>query len=226
MDVDNPMSVEQRTQGGNGSAEMPTASAVRPLFTSRRGVVPYIASWSGEEAFPVEIVARAEGIAYADETLLDRDDHGVLWSRVPSRPGTGEPRYNTVHPLRQRRAMRRLLCQVCAGPADENEHGTLWLLRDHREDWADWPEGMGNAHPPLCLRCAHISVKACPWLTPGFVAIRARSTITGVSGELFRPGHSGPEFATMTIAYRHSTRRWMQARQLVRTLHDCTLVTL
>ena len=123
--------------------------------------------------------------------------------------------------------MRRLLCQVCAGPADHNEQGSLWLLRDHREDWADWPEGMGNAPPPLCLRCAHISVKACPRLTPGFVAVRAHSTITGISGPLYGPGYPGPGLdTTMTIAYRNPVHRWMQARQLVRTLHDCTLITL
>jgi hypothetical protein len=126
-----------------------------------------------------------------------------------------------------RRAMRHLLCQVCAGPADHNEQGALWLLRDHRKDWSNWPEDMGNGHPPLCLRCARISVRVCPWLRPGYVAVRAHSAIVGVSGALYTADSPFPRFAaTTTVAYGDAACRWMRAGQLLRTLRYCAMVEL
>jgi hypothetical protein len=182
---------------------------------------------SAETRADAQIIQTADGIGYEDETLYDRDGRGVLWSRALSCPGVGEPLYGRVHPLRQRRAMRRLLCQVCAAPADRNESGALWLLRDAREDWPNWPEGMGNAHPPLCLRCALISVKSCPWLRSNFVAVRANSTVSGIAGAVYRPSYPFPEFmTTTTVAYGTRGRLWVQAGQLVRTLHDCKITEL
>jgi hypothetical protein len=198
-----------------------------PPFRGRHGPVPYIVSWSAEKCAGARVIQTVSGIGYADETLYDRDEQGVLWSRVLSRPGIGEPLYGKVHPLRQRRAMRRLLCQVCAGPADKNDLGTLWLLRDYREDWPNWPEGMGNAHPPLCIRCARISVKSCPWLRSNFVAVRANSTVAGVAGAVYLPSYPFPEFmTTTTVAYGARDYRWVQAGQLVRTLHECKITEL
>src|SRR3989442_68826 len=102
--------------------------------------VPYVATWSEERDLPFEVVNRdGRGIAYADEISADRDIHGVLWHRTYSRPRRGRPEFGNVHSLRQRRAMRRLLCQVCGGPADRTQDGVLWLLPDHREDWPGWP---------------------------------------------------------------------------------------
>jgi hypothetical protein len=93
---------------------------------------------------PTVLVESPEGgIAYQDETLADRDRNGVLWHRTPFIPGQGRPDFGRVHPLRQRRTMQRLLCQVCAGPANTTEDGVLWLLKDHRGDWPAWPDGMG-----------------------------------------------------------------------------------
>lgn len=128
-----------------------------------------------------------------------------------------------MHPLRQRRAMRRLLCQVCGGPADRNEHGVLWLLRDHHDDWPNWPEGMANTYPPVCLPCARASIRECPALRRGYVAVRARHCpIVGVygirhalAGSLATP--SGGTIAT----YEDPGIDWTLATQLVRSLHDC-----
>ncbi|MGQ0841769.1 hypothetical protein [Actinokineospora sp.] len=97
------------------------------------------------------------GIAYADETIGDRDRNGVLWTRMPSHPGHGTPEFGKVNSLRQRHAMRKLLCQVCAGPADLADDGVLWLLNDHRDDWPGWPNGMGVTEPPICLPCLRIA---------------------------------------------------------------------
>lgn len=90
--------------------------------------MPYIVEWSGEQLLPSRAVQRGRwGIGFADETLTDRDRDGVLWTRMSSRPGQGRPHYARLHPLRQRRAMRRLLCQVCGELAEYTEQGHLWL---------------------------------------------------------------------------------------------------
>src|SRR5213080_2620982 len=138
----------------------------------RRRIVPYTTRWSSEHRLRPPVIERpgGTGIAFADEILSDRDRHGVLWQRVPSRPGDGRPEFGMVHSGRQRRAMRNLLCQVCAGPADRDDHGTLWLLPDHpgyHDDWPGWPERMATPEPPVCLRCARIAVAACPALRKG-----------------------------------------------------------
>jgi hypothetical protein len=67
----------------------------------QRGLVPYITTWSTEETLPTTVIAahRRPGIAYADETLDDRDEHGILWLRTPSSPGRGRPLFGKVHPL-------------------------------------------------------------------------------------------------------------------------------
>jgi hypothetical protein len=170
-----------------------------------------------------------QGIAYADESSVDRDRDGLLWTRATSRPGVGEPIYQQMHPLRQRRAMRRLLCQVCAGPADHNNRGTLWLIQDQRNLWPGWPEGAQNTHPPLCMRCARIAVKSCPWLKQGYVAVRAQSFVSGAWGGLYRTGWPDRRpllTDALTVNFGDPRMHWLQADQLVRELVDCTFVDL
>lgn len=164
---------------------------------------------------------RATGIAYADETLGDRDQNGVLWQRCPSRPGLGRPIFGAIHPLRQRRAMRRLLCSICGGPPDRTDLGVLWVLRDFRDDWPDWPEGMGAVEPPVCLPCARLSIRLCPALRGGPVFIRVKhSRVAGVYGICYRANDE----VACTVAFTKPAIRYTQAAQLVRELHDCTLV--
>jgi hypothetical protein len=199
--------------------------AGKPLFRGPHGPVPYVARWTAEVDLAAPLIETANGIAYADELSTDRDANGLLWTRVAARPGVGEPIYRELHPLRQRRAMRRLLCQVCAGPADQTDQGVLWLIHDDRGQWPGWPEGAQNTQPPLCLRCARISVKACPWLRDSYVAVRARSFINGASGALHRTGglNTRPVPADVTSVSHEDPRiRWLQADQLIRELYDCT----
>jgi hypothetical protein len=208
---------------------MDAQNGIGVAMRGRHGVVPYIVTWSAEEEArrPAHVIQTAHGIGYFDETLIDRDARGVLWSRTVSKRGVGEPQYARVHSMRQRRAMRRLLCHVCAGPADQNEMGTLWLLHDHSDDWPNWPEGMGNTHPPLCLRCARIAVKSCPWLRSSFVAVRANSTVAGVHGELYKPGYLLPDFVKfVSVDFENPSIRWVRAGHLVRRLNNCTIVSL
>jgi hypothetical protein len=193
------------------------------------GRVPYIAAWTGEEELPTMVINDGlTRIGFADEVLTDRDDRDVLWTRIPSRPGQGRPQFGQVHALRQRRAMRRLLCQVCAKPADRSEHGVLFLLPDHRDDWANWPEGMANTYPPLCLPCARLSVGVCPMLRRGFVAVRARRCpLSGVRGLRYLPARPFPvPVQGIVVGYDDPDIRWTCAVQQVRSLEDCTIVSL
>ncbi|HEV2778776.1 MAG TPA: hypothetical protein VGX25_05185 [Actinophytocola sp.] len=189
--------------------------------------VPYITTWSSEQPLPITVIQRpGSGIGYADEILSDRDENGVLWQRIASQPGRGRPQFGQVHSLRQRRVMRQLLCGICAGPPDHTDQGVLWLLRDYRDDWTDWPSGMGATEPPVCLPCARHSIRACPALRRGYVAVRVgHSAIAGVYGTRYQPGHPSPAaVANILVALDNPTIRWTRAAQLVRELRDCTIV--
>jgi hypothetical protein len=197
------------------------------LFHGPWGPVPYVTKWSAEQDLDAPLIETGRGIGYADEIAADRDLNGVLWSRVSSSPGVGEPLYRMMHSLRQRRAMRKLLCQVCGAPSSETDRGTLWLVRKQPDAPPGWPEGLHNGQPPLCVRCARISVRACPWLREGYVAVRAYSAISGAYGGLYRAGRSqpGPQpREARTLTFHDRDTRWLQASQLVRQLVDCTLV--
>jgi hypothetical protein len=191
-----------------------------------RLVVPYVTAWSAEEEPPVDVVeVPGHGIGYADESVSDRDSRGVLWVRMPFQQGQGRPVFGLVHPLRQRRAMRRLLCQVCAGPADRTEDGMLWLVQDFREDWPGWPERMAVTEPPVCLPCAALSLRVCPALRRGAAAFRARLfPIIGVRGPLYAGGRVPRLLGDELVAFGDRAIRWVRAANLLRELRDCTLV--
>lgn len=200
---------------------LPIATLARPI------VAPYITAWSSEQDPPHQLIAvPGVGIAYADETATDRDRNGVLWYRTCSSPGQGRPDFARVHPHRQRRAMLRLLCQVCAGPADETDEGVLWLLRDYRDDWPDWPNRLAVTEPPVCLSCVGTSLQRCPALRKGAVTFRARRyPIAGVRGAF----HIGRNLAiedAVTVALDDPEIRWVRAISLVRELNDCTIIPL
>jgi hypothetical protein len=186
--------------------------------------VPYITTWSEERPLPATVIEHPSGIRYADETLADRDRNGVLWQRIPSRPGQGRPEFGKVHSLRQRRAMRRLLCGVCGGPADRSDGGVLWLIRDYRDDWPNWPEGMAATEPPVCLPCARISARVCPALRKGHVPFRVRrSIVSAVWGIRYQAGQGIDD---AIVAFDDPAIRWVRAAQLVRELRGCTMVSL
>jgi len=196
-----------------------------PPQTGRQIVVPYITAWTEEKDPPVVLVERpGGGIAYRDETLADRDHNGVLWFRTPFRPGQGRPDFGRVHPVRQRRAMQRLLCQVCAGPANTTEDGVLWLLKDHREDWPMWPNGMGVTEPPICLPCVRLSMRLCPALRKRAVVVRAGTFIVaGVYGTLYRADRSLSAIGPANVSFDDPAIGWIRAVSLVRELHDCAI---
>jgi hypothetical protein len=191
--------------------------------------VPYISKWSGEEAAAsAPVVVRGGRLAYADEQPYDRDRHGVLWTRTPSFPGRGRPEFGAVHSLRQRRAMRRVLCQVCGGPADRDADGVLWLLGEDAHDPASWPDDLLTSHPPLCVPCATTAVQACPHLSAHFVALRVRTwTEVGVRGALYRPAWPAPApVDVVAVTYDDPLMNWVRAGQLIVRLEDYAAVDL
>lgn len=204
-----------------------------PQLLGGNSWVPYISTWSGERtsANGDSIIQRPDGsgIGYTDETILDRDGFDVLWARTVSRIGDGRPLFKQIHAARQRRAMERLLCQVCAQRADRSDQGVLWLIPgDYHDDWHTWPEGLCNPHPPLCQRCADISVHQCPTLRRRHVAIRARHCpISGVVGARYQTGTFRPRMVGGdAVDYLDPAARWMQASQLMRTLSSCTILNI
>ncbi|WP_181789663.1 hypothetical protein [Streptomyces phytophilus] len=194
-----------------------------------RPPVPYVTAWTGEDRRTAPVVvcrANDRGIGYPHENPQERDTMGVLWARRPLRQGHGRPRYGHVHPQRQRRAMHRLLCQVCAAPAYEDEHGTLFLLEDHR-DVPGWPEEEVTAHPPLCLQCAAMSPEWCPHLRrTGAVAVQVQHPdIDGVHGLMYRrEGRLAVPDKAVTVPYDDPAVRWVLAAHLTRVLRGCTIV--
>jgi hypothetical protein len=202
----------------------------RVAEASRAATVPYIVSWSAERLpqQPVVVPRGGYGIGYLDETPDDRDRRGVLWQRTALAQGNGRPEFGRIHALRQRRAMRKLLCQVCGAPADRNEHGVLWLLNEPPAGSPEAEEQSAEGNPPVCLRCAYMAVRMCPHLRNGYVAVRVKAPrIAGVFGALYRPGGLLPKAVdAITVRYDDPRIRWMVAGQLMMTLHGCTVVDL
>jgi hypothetical protein len=190
-------------------------------------VAPYITRWTSEDEPVRPVISRGMGIAFEDEILTDRDKRGVLWTRATQQRGVGRPVFGKVHPLRQRRAMTRLLCQVCAGPADRTADGVLFLLKDHRQDWPDWPNRMGVSEPQVCWSCVRLSARVCPALRRGAVLVRAGwCEIAGVNGVLYSSDPQPRPVGQVTVAFENPAIRWVQAAYLIRELLDCTLIEL
>jgi hypothetical protein len=201
-----------------------------------RLVAPYVTAWSGEEKLPGSVVeVPGVGIGYADETTVDRDRHGVLWSRREYRPGAGRPLFGRVHPMRQRRAMRRLLCSVCGDPASVSDDGVLWLLPVDPDEWRQWPDGQLEAEPPVCVPCVRVAVRVCPALRRTAVAFRVRRCpIVGVHGGLWARAATS-KISTggvlrlvddTTARFNDPAIRYVQAINQVRQLEGCRLVDL
>ncbi|GCD99211.1 hypothetical protein [Embleya hyalina] len=206
------------------------SAAKNPKRTAHRKPaipVPYVSTWSGEIRDARDLQVDTLRISHLPPRPTDRDDHGVLWARYSSRPGRGRPDLGLVHPQRQRRAMELLLCQVTGKRGDVDEQRVLWLLEDHRGDWADWPNGLETTHPPMSRAGVEPSLQWCPHLRNGAVTVRvAASVVTGVYGTLWSidPRTRTTSSTAKSLTFDSPHLPWMQARQLVRTLHGCTIV--
>jgi hypothetical protein len=167
---------------------MTSRSDLTPVALHWQGMrVPWISPWSGEARADHQIVRRrgGPGIGYVDEGLGDRADD-VLWVRMPSAPGLGTPRFAGVHALRQRRAMDRMLCQVCGGATigERADGRTLWLV--HSTTGRPIAEGERTAAPPVHEACAREAVRDCPHLLRGWTAALVGGAPSwGVAGILY-----------------------------------------
>ncbi|MGW0952831.1 hypothetical protein [Streptomyces sp. NPDC002545] len=185
--------------------------------------VPYIAAWSSEHLPKPGIFRAPDGIALVG---YPRDSAGVSWQPWALRQGEGTPEYAVVHGPRQRRAMRRQLCQVCGGPADVNEQGVLWLLEDTR-GVPGWPEREVTTHPPVCLSCAPLPVRLCPHMENAVAVRVGRVVVDGVYGRLYAPGLGGLVPGEKKVVFADEPRvRWMYGGQLAATLMNVTVVDL
>lgn len=194
--------------------------------------VPYIAAWSNEHLPQPTIVTAADGIAFGDAlgpNRHGRDPAGVLWTRWALRQGDGRPEFNVVHAPRGKRAMRKLLCQVCGGPSDVNEQGRLFLLEDERAV-EGWPEREITTHPPLCLTCAPLAARLCTHLQDNVVAVRVgRVDVDCVYGDVYARS-KGP-FPVLVkkkqiVPFDDQRVKWTLGSQLAATLMDVTVVDL
>lgn len=195
---------------------------------------PWIVVWTGEPAIPGEIIARSNGIAYVDEIPADRGRHGELLRRGV-RPvqddQRGKPLFADINHAKQRRALRLLLCQVCAEPAGCTEAGTLWILT---VDAYEKALEIGFVQAPVCLPCARIAVEVCPRLRAGHVALRARAVRpTGVVGTLCAPNPNPLNPNEIRVverdyaAYFHDPLLpWVLASEIRVELSDVTVVDL
>lgn len=188
--------------------------------------VPHITLWSAERLPEPRVVSTRAGLRIAGH---EHDREGVLWLPSALRPGRGRPIHGSVSGPRQRRAMRRLLCQVCGGPPDLNEQGYLWLLRDERGSYAGWPEGDITTHPPVCRLCGALSVLLCKNFVRGTAtAVRVRRPIVdGVFGKPYAVSkRSMTPLKLNTMLLDDPALPWMLGHQLAASLTEVTVVDL
>ena len=202
-----------------------------PTWGTRSLPVPYAVAWSAETVSARGLAVRADGrgLCYRDEKPEDRDRHRVLWARARKAPGDGKPQYRVMHPVRQRRAMRALLCQVCGAPASRTSRGWLFLLPDAEGDAS--LEGSLCTKPPVCEPCARLAVRHCPHLADPVTIRSRRPRVWGVFGDQYAPaGPLGGIVHIPTDGYlpygQATAARWFLASQLVLELTRCTRAPL
>lgn len=207
--------------------------------------IPYVALRAGEEPTlesNLVVLPGGRGLGYRHERDSDRDRRGILLARCsgPLKAGqaTGTPRYDRMHPRRQRRAMTQLLCQVCAERADRSPLGVLFLAMPPKPGVSSpgWPEGMLTHQPPVCLSDAVLSRRYCrPMVAHGSVAVRVKDPVPyGVIGSLYREGLTGPEPMPVEEPLKYvplpfTEKRllpWFLASHLAVRLREVTVVDL
>ncbi|SCE19919.1 hypothetical protein GA0115261_1037118 [Streptomyces sp. OspMP-M43] len=155
--------------------------------------IPYVAALSSDLPFLesdlcIEVPRNGEPhIAYMKPRPGERDAHGNLWGRMKRVPG-GRVLFESVDPARQRECMERLLCQVCARPA-ERADGTLFIEWQHPSEPPMRLDKLKTDMPPLCPTCVPVSLRHCPFLRhdQSAVVLRVRKSVPcGVAGTVYR----------------------------------------
>lgn len=177
------------------------------------GVVPYIVGYSLEEIVtPRLIVDPARGLGFKDETPHDRDTFGMPWVRptVVPKARRGRALLKTVHPYRQRRAMKDMLCQVCKRPPADPGGPFLFIARNTA---GPIQEGERTSSPPVCVPCAGIAVQLCRALEERqFTAAWVEhAPAWGVIGDTYDPRTLQPVGIRQRIEYGRPEAAWTVA---------------
>ncbi|MFG2816233.1 hypothetical protein [Streptomyces sp. NPDC048410] len=199
--------------------------------------VPYITAWSAESLDQPPLIRRVvgsfHGIGYADEDpRADRDaDTGALLARQALAPGFGIPVFAEMNGLRQRQAVRQMLCQVCGRPDPMRIEGgrSLYMVG------SDTPIGEGETTtaPSVHPACALKSVEHCPSLHRGFsAALVEYSPVWGVAGVVHDPSTLDPRLPAPSptrltrVSVGSPDIPWTLAAALVISLHGITPISL
>lgn len=196
---------------------------------------PYVAARSTDKGprkaeLTVEFAAKGPRLAYKHTRPEDRDSHGNLWVRMAEDGGPGRVLYDSMHPNRQRVCMERMLCQICAEPADRDRLG--WLFIDWRREDSPptWPENSITSMPPLCAEHVRVSLSQCPFLRRAeHAVVRVRKPhLYGVSGTLYRLTDAGWLASDCDVLFPYSKPRHpgLLASRLHRELRGVTVVNL
>ncbi|MGW8954746.1 hypothetical protein [Streptomyces sp. NPDC055709] len=194
--------------------------------------VPYITAWSAEAVSQpsiIRLIGRGGwGIGYVEEEPTTDRRHEALWVRTALAPGRGRPDFARVNSLRQKRAMRFGLCQVCGREAARADERTLHLVG------SDVPirEEETTTAPPVHPACALESIENCPYLRRKYAAALVEYTpLWGVAGivydpetlaPLVSPGARPDDFTHVHVA--DPRIRWTLANFTVISLHGVTPV--
>lgn len=194
---------------------------------------PYVAARSTDKGprkaeLTVEFAPKGPRLAYTHTRPEDRDSHGNLWVRMAEPDKPGRVLYDSMHPHRQRVCMERMLCQICAEPADRDKRG--WLFIDWRrgDSPPTWPERSITSMPPLCAAHVHVSLTQCPFLrrTEHAVLRVRRPHLYGVSGTLYRLTDAGWHASDddALLPYNKPRHPGLLASRLHRELRHVTVV--
>ncbi|WP_405676087.1 hypothetical protein OG292_14270 [Streptomyces sp. NBC_01511] len=198
--------------------------------------IPYVAARSTDVGprkaeLSVEFTARGPRLAYRHTRPGDRDSHGNLWIRMEEPPGPpGRVLYDSMHPARQRACMERMLCQICAQPAQRDRDG--WLFIDWRREDSPptWPEKSITSMPPLCAAHVQLSLRQCPFLRrTEHAVLRVRKPhLHGVSGTLYRLTDHGWQASDNDTLHPYSQPQHpnLLATRLHRELRHVTVANL
>jgi hypothetical protein len=204
-----------------------TGTGVRPVEWWYGLPVPAITARAGEEPQPQPLMRQRSRLGFTDEVWSDRH-YEVLWMRMPSL-ARREPQFEVVHGLRQRRAMTRMLCQVCDGPtpAAVGKPALFLLGADGGRPIRDGEE---TASPPVHAACARTAVEYCRPLGRGWsAALVERTPVWGVAGTVYDPrtlsAVPAPEGRRLhRLPFTDARIRWVLASRLMVTLEGVTPV--
>ncbi|WP_405575607.1 hypothetical protein OG317_36795 [Streptomyces sp. NBC_01167] len=194
-------------------------------------LVPYITHWTAESVPQpklIRLIARG-GIGYFDEEPVTERRREALRHRSGLAQGRGRPDFARVNSLRQKRAMRCNLCQVCGEEATLADGRKLHLMAAATAIG----EGETAAAPPLHPVCALESIENCRLLRRNHsAALVEYSPLWGVAGVLHdpvtlaplpNPGRRPDDLANVHVADK--AIRWTLANFTVISLHGVSGVS-